>query len=99
LIGENSDQFNAYHLFIIKTGGKEKRLELFNHLKTEGILCQIHYIPVYWHPIYQKLGFKKGSCPNAERFYERIISLPIYPSLSNEEQSKVIDSLRKAYKK
>ena len=81
---------NAHHLYIIKVKDRKTRLNLFNYLKEQGLLCQVHYIPVYWHPYYQKLGFKKGICPKAEEFYEKIISIPMYPSLKNKEQKKVI---------
>jgi len=86
--------FNPYHLYVIKLKNKEKRLKLFNYLKERGILCQVHYIPIYWHPYYQKLGYKRGSCSKAEDFYNRIISLPIYPSLKDEEQNIVIKEIR-----
>ena len=88
---ENQNQKSSYHLYVIKTKDKETRLRLFNHLKENNIYCQIHYIPVYWHPYYQKLGYKKGLCPKAEEFYNRIISIPIYPTLKQEEQDKVIE--------
>jgi UDP-4-amino-4,6-dideoxy-N-acetyl-beta-L-altrosamine transaminase/pseudaminic acid cytidylyltransferase len=85
-----SGYINTHHLYIIKVKDGETRLGLFSYLKEKNILCQVHYIPVYWHPYYQKLGYKKGICPRAEKFYERIISIPIYPGLKNEEQKRVI---------
>ena len=90
LIKESQNQFNPYHLYVIKVKNKETRLKLFNYLKQKGIFCQVHYIPVYWHPYYQRLGYKKGICPKAEEFYEKIISLPIYPALKEEEQKSII---------
>lgn len=89
-----NDRINAYHLYIIKVKDKKTRLFIFNFLREKGIFCQVHYIPVYWHPYYQKLGYKKGICPKAERFYERIISIPIYPTLSNNEQMRVIKYIK-----
>ena len=88
---------SVYHLYIIKCKDAKERLELFNYLREKGILCQVHYIPVYWQPYYQKLGYKKGICPKAERFYERIISLPIYPRLTGEEQLRVIKEIGDFY--
>lgn len=85
---------NAYHLYIIKVKDKKTRLNLFNYMNRKGIYCQIHYIPVYWHPYYQKLGYKKGICPRAEEFYERIVSIPMFPSLTIIGQKKVITSIR-----
>jgi UDP-4-amino-4,6-dideoxy-N-acetyl-beta-L-altrosamine transaminase len=92
LINDN-ESFNPYHLYVIKLKDSEKRLSLFNYLEENEIMCQVHYIPVYWHPFYEKLGYKKGLCPNAEDFYERIISLPIYPNLKEEEQNKIIENI------
>lgn len=91
-LGEKEGQFGAYHLYVAKVDG-EKRLGLFNHLKEKDIICQVHYIPVYWHPYYQGLGYEKGLCPKAEEFYERIISLPVYPTLAKEEQDRVITAI------
>lgn len=88
---------NAYHLYVIKVKDKKTRLELFNCLKEDDIFCQVHYIPVYWHPYYQKLGYEKGVCPKTEKFYERIISLPMYPGLKNNEQGKVIQVIKDFY--
>jgi UDP-4-amino-4,6-dideoxy-N-acetyl-beta-L-altrosamine transaminase len=90
---------NSYHLYVIKVENKEKRLELFNCLKEKDIFCQVHYIPVHWHPYYQKLGYEKEICLRAGEFYEKIISLPMYPGLKNEEQEKVIDVIKNFYAK
>jgi len=84
---------NAYHLYIIKAKDQKTRFNLFNYLKENDILCQVHYIPVYLHPYYQKLGYKKNLCPMAEKFYERIISIPIYPRLKKSEQNSVIKTI------
>jgi UDP-4-amino-4,6-dideoxy-N-acetyl-beta-L-altrosamine transaminase len=90
IINEENGCFNSYHLYIIRVKDAKTRLALFNHLKNNGILCQVHYIPVYWHPYYKNLGYKKGICPKAEKFYEQIISIPIFPSLKPSEQEKII---------
>jgi UDP-4-amino-4,6-dideoxy-N-acetyl-beta-L-altrosamine transaminase len=86
---------NAYHLYVIKTKDGETRLKFFNYLKENDIFCQVHYIPVHWHPYYQKMGYKKENCPKAGRFYERVISLPIYPSLQPYKQNKIIKLIKK----
>jgi UDP-4-amino-4,6-dideoxy-N-acetyl-beta-L-altrosamine transaminase len=88
---------NAYHLYVIKAKDKKTRLDLFNYLKENDIFCQVHYIPVHWHPYYQKLGYKKEDCPKAGNFYEKVISLPIYPGLKDEEQEKVIKVIKDFY--
>ena len=90
---ENPDQFNSYHLFVIQVPTAEIRKELFLYLQKQGINCQVHYIPVYWHPFYQNEGYKKGLCPTTEEFYNQIISIPIYPGLKEEEQNQVISAI------
>ena len=59
ILKENQNQSNPYHLYVIKVKNKKTRLKLFNYLKQKGIFCQVHYIPAYWHPYYQRLGYKK----------------------------------------
>lgn len=93
VLNENNNQFNSYHLYIIKVKNKDIRLRLFNYLKEHNILCQVHYIPVYLHPYYQRLGYKRDCCPKAEKFYEKILSIPMYPKLTNNEQGKVIKTI------
>ena len=69
-------------------------------MKNQGILLQVHYIPVHTQPYYKRnYGFKEGDFPNAEKFYEQEISLPIFPTLSNDEQSYVIESIKNNYVK
>jgi len=88
---------SSWHLYPIRVK-KEKRRFIFEELQKSGIGVQVHYIPVYWHPYYQKLGYKKGLCPNAEKWYESEISIPIYPSLTKEKQEKVIKNLKEILK-
>lgn len=82
---------HAYHLYVIQV---DKRKELYDFLRNRGIYAQIHYIPVHTMPYYQSLGYKKESLPNAETYYEKCISLPMYPTLTNEEQEFVIESVK-----
>ncbi|KKT29402.1 UDP-4-amino-4,6-dideoxy-N-acetyl-beta-L-altrosamine transaminase [Candidatus Giovannonibacteria bacterium RIFCSPLOWO2_12_FULL_44_25] len=91
---------SSWHLYPLRFAGKSanKRAEIVKKLRNAGIGAQIHYIPVYLHPYYQKLGYKKGLCPKAEAFYEAEISLPIFPSLKNTEQNFVIKTLIKILK-
>ena len=94
---EMEDAKNAHHLYVVKVKDKKERLELFNFLKSYEIFCQVHYIPIHWHPFYQQLGYKKESCTVAGEFYERIISLPIYPELTAGEQQKIISIIENFY--
>ena len=78
---------HAFHLYVIRT---EKRLALYDFLHSRNIFTQVHYIPVHTLPYYQGLGFKKGSMPEAEKYYEECLSLPMYPSITKEEHEYVI---------
>ncbi len=88
------DTSHAYHLYVIQA---DKRLGLYNALRQDNIFPQIHYIPVHLMPYYQQLGAKKGDLPVAEDYYEHCLSLPMYPSLTNEEQDFVIDRILKYF--
>jgi len=94
IINETRDKYHSYHLYVIKTKNTKQRLKLFKFLASNEVYCQIHYIPVYWHPYYSDLGYKKGLCPSAEIFYSKIISLPMYPSLSETELNYILDKLK-----
>lgn len=81
---------HAYHLYIIEI---EKRKELYDYLRTKNIFCQVHYIPVHTMPYYKKLGNKQGDFPISEDYYSKCLSLPMYPTLTQEEQNYVIDNI------
>jgi UDP-4-amino-4,6-dideoxy-N-acetyl-beta-L-altrosamine transaminase len=87
---------HAYHLYVIEV---ESRLELYNYLRENNIYAQIHYVPTHLMPYYRELGWKEGDMPNAESYYKHCMSLPMYPTLTNEEQIHVIDSVIKFYGK
>ena len=71
------------------------RREFFDAMAAENICCNVHYIPVYRHPYYEKLGYKKGLCPKAESLYESMMSLPLYYSLTDSDVDDVIAAVRK----
>ncbi|MDE6530147.1 MAG: UDP-4-amino-4,6-dideoxy-N-acetyl-beta-L-altrosamine transaminase [Lachnospiraceae bacterium] len=86
------------HLYILRLALdrlKCSRLEFFNALAAENVQPQVHYVPVYWFPHYQKLGFRKGSCPVAEKVYEGIMSLPLYPAMTDQDVEDVIRAVKK----
>ena len=85
---------HAYHLYVIEV---ENRLELYNYLRENKVLAQIHYIPCHLMPYYRQLGWKEGDLPNAETYYRGCISLPMYPTLTLEEQNFVIDLIKIFY--
>ena len=81
---------HAYHLYIIEI---ENRLGLYNYLREHKIYAQIHYIPCHLMPYYRNFGWKDGDMPNAENYYKQCLSLPMYPTLTHEEQTFVIDKI------
>ncbi|MFV0520497.1 MAG: UDP-4-amino-4,6-dideoxy-N-acetyl-beta-L-altrosamine transaminase [Lachnospirales bacterium] len=102
---EIAESDTTRHLYVIKLN-KEKlnasRDEIYKALNGENVGLQVHYMPVYFHPYYQSLGYKKGICPKAEDLYENIITIPLYFSLSDEEVNNVILAVKKvieAYRK
>ncbi len=84
---DDTQYFNAHHLFVIEVANRK---ELYDHLHKNGIYAQIHYIPVHLLDYYKQFGWKEGDFPNAEKYYRHCISLPMYPSLKDEEQNYVI---------
>lgn len=93
------------HLYIIRLNLDTltcTRREFFDALYAENTRPQVHYLPVYWHSHYEKLGYKKGLCPNAEKFYEEAMSIPLYFSMTDEDVEDVITAVKKVveyYKK
>lgn len=90
---------SGWHLYPIRLKDKTKRKNIFDRLRQNGIGVQVHYIPVYWQPYYQRLGFSKGLCPKAEDFYEREISLPMFPAMSEADVKRVIKVVLESFKK
>lgn len=82
-----------WHLFPIRVPS-DRRRDLFDHLRANGVLVQVNYIPVYWHPVFEDLGYRRGSCPAAEDYYRQEISLPIFADLLPSDQDRVIDLVR-----
>ncbi len=95
IILPNYTEGHAFHLYVIKV---ENRLGLYDFLKAHQIYAQVHYIPVHTMPYYQNLGYKKGDFPKAEKYYEQCLSIPMFPSLSIEQQNYVIEKINEFYK-
>ncbi len=92
---EKENNESAYHLYpiLLKDEYKSKKAEIFSRLRANGLGVQVHYIPVYLQPYYQNLGFKKRECPVCEEFYQREISIPMFPTLTDEDINFVKDTL------
>lgn len=96
---QHPDSYSALHLYVIRLQlnkiGKTHR-EVFEILRAEDLGVNLHYIPVYRQPYYERLGFKMGHCLEAERYYAEAISIPLYPGLTEIQQNQVVTALRKA---
>ncbi|MCR4325588.1 MAG: UDP-4-amino-4,6-dideoxy-N-acetyl-beta-L-altrosamine transaminase [Patescibacteria group bacterium] len=88
---------SAWHLFVVRVRSSKRgaRDRVFNAMRKAGIGVQVHYLPVYLHPYYRALGYKKGLCPEAEKFAESAISIPIFPNLTLRDQSRVTALIKK----
>ncbi len=93
---------SAWHLYVIQLELEELKVDrksIFNEFLDMELGVQVHYIPVYYHPYYRELGYEKGLCPNAEWLYDRIISIPLYPKMSDEDVEEVKQRIEKVIKK
>lgn len=90
---------SAWHLYVIRIdpsqAGKTRR-QVYDAMRAAGIGVQVHYIPVHLQPYYRALGFKPGQCPEAERYAEEALSLPLYPALTDGEQEQVVAALKQS---
>lgn len=89
---------SGWHLYIIQLKPESlnaTRKEIFEALTAENIGVNVHYLPVYLHPYYRELGYKAGSCPHAEYLYENMITLPLYPTMSEKDVDDVVDAVNK----
>ena len=89
--------YSSFHLYVVcllQEAGARSQREVYNALREAGILVNLHYIPVYRQPYFEKLGFKPGYCPESEEYFKSTISLPMYPAMNNEQQDRVIAVFR-----
>lgn len=98
---QQASTFSSYHLYPVRIDhercGKDQRT-VYQQLHQAGILVNLHYIPVYRQPYYERMGFCSGYCPEAERYHRETLSLPMYPALTAAQQQTVIDALKEALK-
>lgn len=96
---QHSDSYSGYHLYVIRLklsiSGKTQK-QIYDDLRSAGILVNLHYIPVYRQPYYEQLGFRVGHCPQAEQYYSDVLSIPMYAGLSAELQDRVVTALSEA---
>ena len=94
---QHTDSYSACHLYVVRLQFGEiikTQHEVYEAMHVAGILVNLHYIPVYRQPYYQKAGFEEGYCPQAEQYYSQCMSLPLYPGLTQAQQSHVIETLK-----
>ena len=98
-LAQRDDRKSSYHLYVVRLNLSKlnaNRQQVFGALRAENIGVNVHYIPVYWHPYYNKLGYGKGLCPVAEKAYEEIVTLPLFPAMSDRDAEDVIRAVKKA---
>jgi len=96
---QHPDNYSAYHLYPIRIKLNEGGIiqpEVYDAMQVNGINVNLHYIPVYRQPFYEAMGFKAGYCPEAEQYYKEVLSIPMYPALTDTDQDKVIRVLHEA---
>jgi UDP-4-amino-4,6-dideoxy-N-acetyl-beta-L-altrosamine transaminase len=94
-----SDRDSARHLYVVEVDDQQTnvtRREVFDHLRRENIGVNVHYIPIHTQPYFRALGFRAGEYPMSERYYDRAISIPLYPALTEQQLLRVVTALRSA---
>jgi dTDP-4-amino-4,6-dideoxygalactose transaminase len=89
---QRADVDPAWHLYAVRVLDGRRR-EVFDRLRAEGIGVQVNYIPVYWHPVFEDLGYRRGMCPVAEGAYEQLLSLPLFPGMTDADLERVVEVL------
>jgi dTDP-4-amino-4,6-dideoxygalactose transaminase len=89
---QRDDVDPAWHLYSVRVLDGRRR-EVYDRLREAGIGVQVNYVPVYWHPVFEELGYRRGMCPVAEAAYAELLSLPLFPRMSDEDQDRVVETL------
>jgi len=96
---QHPDAYSGLHLYVVRLHLGDIKIthrQVFERMRSAGIGVNLHYIPVYRHPYYARLGFEPDYCPQAERYYSEAMSLPMYPGLTEADQDFVVETLRSA---
>lgn len=96
---QHPDSYSAYHLYVIRLTISEiskSQRQVYDALHDTGVLVNLHYIPVYRQPYYERMGFLTGYCPEAEKYYCEAVSIPMYPGLTTEQFDRVIAAIGNA---
>lgn len=96
---QRTNQYSAFHLYVVRlklSDTKRNQREIFESLKDRGVIVNLHYIPVYRQPHFEKMGFVAGHCPKSEEYFSEAITLPLYPGLTEFQQDQVASSIEMA---
>ncbi|WP_375175156.1 UDP-4-amino-4,6-dideoxy-N-acetyl-beta-L-altrosamine transaminase [Pseudooceanicola sp.] len=93
---QHPDSYSAYHLYVVRVNEAADHRRIFEDLRNAGIGINLHYIPVHMQPYYQRMGFSEGDFPKAEAYYSTAISLPLFPTLTEDHQDTVVNELGRA---
>jgi UDP-4-amino-4,6-dideoxy-N-acetyl-beta-L-altrosamine transaminase len=96
LPGRRAGRESAWHLYVLRVDDPSRRRPFFEALRAHGLGAQLHYIPVYHHPLYEDLGYARGLCPRAEDYSAGAISIPLYPALTEEQVTRVVEVIASA---
>jgi len=92
-----TDRLNAWHLYVVELdGGPKSRQDVFQTMRSENIGVNVHYIPIHTHPYYARLGYRWGDFPASERYYERALTIPLFPAMTHSQQDRVVSVLKSA---
>jgi len=91
--GRQEGARSSWHLYVIRLDKSESQRVVFDYLREAGIGVNLHYIPIHLHPYYRQFGYSPGDYPAAEDYYERAISIPLHPGLSDSELHRVISDV------
>ena len=86
---------SSFHLFVVRFENKKKRDGVFEFLRKKNIICNFHYIPIYLHPYYQKMNFKKNYCPKSELYFDTALSLPLFVNLKKNKILEICNFIKK----
>lgn len=87
---------SSWHLYVLRVRDSARRDAFFEYLRSHGIGAQVHYLPVYLHPVFSALGYRRGACPKAEDFTSKAVSIPLYPKMSDDDVERVIATVADA---
>lgn len=93
---QHPDTQSSWHLYVIRLRDADEAAHraAFDALRSKGVGANLHYIPVYLHPYYRRLGFEPGHCPEAEAYYREAITLPLHPGLTDADQQRVVEAVK-----